>query len=73
MQKSATKMLRMTVKIKPLASINKAKADATYVLNSALKIWSRITSMAQGLIFVPHSHFCPYSFYSGSNLPSKRP
>ena len=45
MQKSATKMSRMTVKIKPLASISKAKADATYVLNSNLKKWSSITNI----------------------------
>ena len=37
MQKSATKMSRMTVKIKPPASISEANADATYVLNSNLK------------------------------------
>ena len=25
--------------------------------------------MAQGLIFVPHSHFCPYSFLSSKTPP----
>ena len=44
-QKSATKMSRMTFKIKPPASISKAKADATYVLKSNHKKWSSITNI----------------------------
>ena len=29
--------------------------------------------MAQGLIFVPHSHFCPYSFLATKTPPPKIP